>query len=61
MPKRPRTTLAYRHAIRMDAQDWIRTQVRNRDEAARKAREAEKAAVLAELERNKERNTTRGE
>lgn len=68
MPKRPRTSLAYRHFIRMETDDWLKTQVRERDEAARKAREAERslrdlenAAVLAELERNKERKTTLGE
>lgn len=54
MPKRPRSSLAYRRAIRMDAEDWMKTQVRERDEAARKAREAEMAAVLADLERNKQ-------
>lgn len=54
MSKHPRyTSPGYRHAVRMDQREWIISQVRERDEAARKAVEAEKAAVLAELEKNK--------
>lgn len=54
MPTPPRyTSPGYRRAVREDLNDWIRTQVRERDAAARKAIEDEKAAVLADLERNK--------
>lgn len=60
MPKRPRYSPGYLRHVRMETDDWTKTQVRERDEAARKTREAEKAAVLAELERNKERKNNLG-
>lgn len=54
MPKQPRRySPGYLHQVRKDTDEWIRSQVRARDEAARKAEEAERAAVFAELERNK--------
>lgn len=60
MPKQPRYSPGYLRHVRMETNDWTKTQVRERDEAARKAREAErslrdleKAAVIAELEKNK--------
>lgn len=54
MPKRPRYSAGYLRAVRQDADEWTISRVRERDEAARKAREVEKAAVIAELERNKQ-------
>ena len=54
MPKRPRYSAGYLRAVRQDRDEWIKSRVSERDEAARKAREAEKAAVIAELERNKQ-------
>jgi hypothetical protein len=56
MPKRPRLSPGYLRAVQRDARDWEQTRQRNivlaRDKAAHEAREAEKAAVLADLERN---------
>lgn len=53
MSKTPRYSPGYLRAVREDRDDWIKTRVRNQDEAKRKEREAEIAAVMAELEKNK--------
>lgn len=54
MPKKPRYySPGYLHAVRLEQREWIISQVRERDEAVRKARDAEIAAVMAELEKNK--------
>ncbi len=56
MTKQPRYSRGYLRHVRWEAQDWTKSQVQARDEAARKARADEIAAVLADLERNKPRS-----
>ena len=58
MTKKPRWySPGYLRAVQRDTDEWLRTrrinEVRARDEAERKAKEAERAAVFAELDRNK--------
>lgn len=56
--RKPWLSPGYLRAVRMDRRDMEMTRQRNinlaREKAAQEAREAEKAAVLADLERNKQ-------